>query len=302
MDFTIGDIETAVGSLTVSVSSNNTVVVPNENLNLTGDGASRNLKITPVAAGYATILITVNDGTTNTTFNISYAASEAGDITSNTHFHTGKSDASTAIKIDNDLMLVADDEDQTIRLYNRNNSGLPVNSFDFTSVLGLTDTSGGIPREVDIEASLKIGNSIYWMGSESNASSGNSRPNRNRVFKTDISGTGPITSLVYASRYDYLKDDILAWDANNLHGKGENYYGLVASATVGVIPESATLNGFNIEGIEMAPDNTTAYIAFRAPQVIPSDRKKALIIPVTNFTSILAANGGTAALQRLEHL
>ncbi|MCU0324868.1 MAG: YDG domain-containing protein [Spirosomaceae bacterium] len=293
VDFTIGDTETAVGSLTVTVTSNNTTVVPNANLILTGAGASRNLKITPIASGYAPITITVNDGTTSTIFTLNYAASQAADITTNTRFHTGKSDASTAIKVDNDLMLVADDEDQTIRLYNRNNSGLPVNSFDFTSVLGLTDISGGVPREVDIEASLKIGNSIYWMGSESNASNGNNRPNRNRVFKTDISGTGIGTSLIYVSRYDFLKDDILAWDANNLHGKGANYYGLVASASAGVIPESTALNGFNIEGIEIAPDNTTAYVAFRAPQVIPSDRKKALIIPITNFTSILAANGGT---------
>ncbi|GGD79624.1 hypothetical protein GCM10011514_49500 [Emticicia aquatilis] len=293
INFTIGDTETAVGSLTVSVTSNNTSVVPNANLVLTGTGASRNLKITPISAGYATITVTVNDGTTNTTFTLNYAASQASNITTNTHFHTGKSDASTAIKVDNELMLVADDEDQTIRLYNRNNSGLPINSFDFTSVLGLTDISGGIPREVDIEASLKIGSSIYWMGSESNASSGNNRPNRNRVFRTDITGTGVSTSLTYVSRYDFLKDDILAWDANNVHGKGANYYGLVASAAAGVIPESTGLKGFNIEGIEMAPDNTTAYIAFRAPQVVPADRKKALIIPVTNFTSILAANGGT---------
>jgi hypothetical protein len=293
IDFTIGDAETAVGSLIVTATSSNTTVVPNANLTLTGTVASRNLKITPATSGYSNINVTVDDGTTTTTFTVNYAASDASPNPTNTVFHTGKSDASTAINIDADLMLVADDEDQKIRLYNKNNSGLPLNSFDFTTSLGLTDLSGGLPREVDIESSLRIGNSIYWMGSQSNASSGNNRPNRNRIFKTDISGSGTSTTLAYISRYDFLKNDILAWDSNNLHGKGANYYGLNASAATGIIPESTNLDGYNIEGIEMAPDNTTAYIAFRAPQIIPSDRKKALIIPVTNFTTILNATGGT---------
>ncbi len=293
IDFIIGDAETAVGSLIVSVTSSNTTVVPITNLALTTNGADLNLKITPATVGYATVTITVNDGTVNTNYIINYAASQAATSPANTRFHAGKSDASTAVAVGTDLMLVADDEDQTIRLYDRNNSGLPINKFDFTTVLGLTQLSGGVPREVDIEASTKVGNSIYWLGSQSNASSGNSRPNRNRVFKTDISGTGTATTLNYVSRYDFLKDDILAWDASNGHGKGANYYGLAASAAAGVIPESASLDGYNIEGVEMAPDNTTAYIAFRAPQVIPSDRKKALIIPVSNFTTILTASGGT---------
>lgn len=293
IDFIISDAETAVGSLIVTATSSNGAVVPNANLNLSGSGSSRNLKITPIAAGYSTITVTVNDGITSTNFLINYASSQASVNPTTTRFHSGKSDASTAISVDADLMLVADDEDQFIRLYNRSNSGLPINAFDFTSVLGLTDPNTITPREVDIEASTKIGNDIYWLGSESNASSGNNRPNRNRVFKTSIAGTGATTTLSYVSRYDFLKDDILAWDANNVHGKGANYYGLVTSATPGLIPESAALDGFNIEGVEMAPDNTTAYIAFRAPQVIPSNRKKALIIPVSNFTTILTPTGGT---------
>ncbi|MBW4627968.1 MAG: DUF3616 domain-containing protein [Brasilonema octagenarum HA4186-MV1] len=188
-------------------------------------------------------------------------------------------------------MLVGDDESQVLRLYDRNQSGLALNGFDFTSSLGLTDTSGsGALREVDIEAATRLNNTIYWTGSNSNSSSGDYRPNRDRLFATQISGTGANTTLSYQGRYDFLEQDVTAWDRNNGHGLGANYLGLTASATPGVIPES--INGYNIEGLTIAPDNTTAYVAFRAPLEAASNRSDALIVPVTNFTSLLSSTGG----------
>jgi hypothetical protein len=290
IDFTIADSDTPIANLLVTVATSNASVVNNSNLALTGTGATRNLKITPTGVGFANITVNVSDGTNNTSYIINYAASDNSG-TSTTRFLTGTSDGSTAIAIDSNYMLIGDDENQVLRLYDRSNSGLPIAGFDFTTSLGLTDISGGIPREVDIEASTKIGNRIYWMGSESNNDTGSPRINRNRIFATDISGTGASTTLSYVSRYDFLREDIIAWDQNNGHGKGANYYGLAASGASGV--SSKVPEGYNIEGLEMAPDNTTAYIAFRAPEVPPGTRSKALIVPVTNFTSLLSISGGT---------
>ena len=290
IEFNVADAETAAGSLTVTATSSNAAVVTNANLAITGTANSRNLKITPTGVGYSDITVTVSDGSLTSFYVIKYAASAAGATTS--RFLTGASNASTAIALNTNYMLVGDDENQVLRLYDRNNSGLPVAGFDYTASLGLTDTSGGVPREVDIEASTKVGNRIFWMGSQSNTDpDGKLRPNRDRVFATDISGTGASTSLSYVGRYDYLREDIIAWDVNNGHGKGANYYGLAASAAVNV--SSKTTSGYNIEGLEMAPDNTTAYVAFRAPQEPTGTRTKALIVPVTNFTSLLSGNGGT---------
>ncbi|MBK1988118.1 ExeM/NucH family extracellular endonuclease [Sphaerospermopsis aphanizomenoides BCCUSP55] len=288
IEFDINDAETP-NSLTITAVSSNQSVVADSNLVISGSGGDRNLKITPVGVGFADITVTVSDGTLTNSYIIKYAASEAG--TTNSRFLTGTADASTAIAVDSQYMLVGDDENQVLRLYNRNNSGLAVAGFDFTSSLGLTDLSGGVPREVDIEASTRVGNRIFWMGSESNSDSGSSRPNRDRIFATDISGTGANTTLSYAGRYDFLKEDIIAWDVNNLHGKGTNYYGLAASAASGVGSKQG--DGYNIEGLEMAPDHTTAYVAFRAPQEPTTNRTKALIVPVTNFTSLLSSTGGT---------
>jgi predicted extracellular nuclease len=296
LNLIIADPDTSVDNLTVTVSSSNTTVVPNENLTLTGSGASRNLKINPVGVGNANITVTVSDGSGTSNYAIAYAAS-ANDGTPTTQFLTGTSDASTAIPVGGTFFLEADDENQVLRLYDYTKSGLPVAGFDFTSSLGLTQTDGsGVLREVDIEASTKIGDTdggklrIFWLGSQSNSDDGKSRPNRDRIFATDITGTGASTTLSYTGRYNFLREDIINWDVNNGHGKGVNYYGLAASAAAGV--GSKQSNGYNIEGLEIAPDNTTAYIAFRAPQIPPSGRSNALIVTVTNFTSLISASGG----------
>ncbi|MBO9611616.1 MAG: ExeM/NucH family extracellular endonuclease [Dyadobacter sp.] len=286
IEFNVSDVETAASALVVTATSSNTAVVPDANLSVTtGNANSRNLKITPVGVGYADITVTVTDGGLSSAYVIKYAASAASGTPSSTRFHTQVSDASTAQAIDSDYMLVADDENQVLRLYNRQNSGLPVNGFDYTGSLGLTDISGGVPREVDIESSVMIGNRIYWMGSHSNASGGNNRPNRSRVFATDLSGTGAAVTLSYVGRYDALKTDLLAWDASN-----GNVLGLAASAAAGKIPEDPALDGFNIEGLTVGPDGTTGYIGFRAPYQSTSTRTLALIVPWTNITSLFSGN------------
>ena len=291
--FSVNDAETLPASLTVSATSSNASVVANANLLITGLSNLRTLTITPNGVGYSTITVSVSDGVNTTNYLISYAASAAATSPTLTRFHIGRSDASTVVQIDADYMYVADDENQALRLYNRNQSGVSLNSFDYTTSLGLTDISGGIPREVDIESSTKLANRIFWLGSHDNSSSGSNRPNRSRVFATDLSGTGNATTLSYVGRYDGLKTDLLAWDQSNGHGLGADYFGLVASAATGVIPEAADGSGFNIEGLVIAPDNSTAYICFRAPIVPVTSRTKALIVPVTNFTSLFSGNPTT---------
>ena len=68
IDFTVGDAQTAAGSLTLSGSSNNTTLVPNGNIVFGGSGASRSVTVTPAANrnGMATITVTVSDGQLST--------------------------------------------------------------------------------------------------------------------------------------------------------------------------------------------------------------------------------------------
>jgi hypothetical protein len=62
--FTIGDAQTAAGSLTLSRASSNTTLVPTANIVFGGSGANRTVTVTPATSqsGSATITVTVSDG------------------------------------------------------------------------------------------------------------------------------------------------------------------------------------------------------------------------------------------------
>jgi hypothetical protein len=62
--FTVGDLETAVGTLTVTAASSNSTLIPSGNIVLGGSNADRTVTVTPAANqnGTATITVTVNDG------------------------------------------------------------------------------------------------------------------------------------------------------------------------------------------------------------------------------------------------
>jgi hypothetical protein len=280
----IGDALTAPEQLTVTVSSSNPAVVPPEGLSLSGSGAIRQLRISPIGVGYSTLRVTVvNAAAGQAQYLISYAASAAAAAPATTVFHTGASDASTALTIGSQLMLVADDENQNLRLYDRSASGLPLGGFDFTGSLGLD--GGANPDEVDIEASTRVGDRLYWLGSLGNNRSGALRPNRNRVFATQLTLPAGQPELSFVDRYDFLRQDLIAWDAANGHGLGADALNFTAATAAGV--EADTAAGFNVEGLSMAPDGSTAWLAFRAPLRPRGAATPALLVPVLNFDSLV---------------
>jgi uncharacterized repeat protein (TIGR01451 family) len=76
---TVGDLETAAGNLIVVATSSNQGLVPNSNLQVTNNGATRIVAITPATnqSGTTTIMITVTDadnGSTNTSFLLTVAS------------------------------------------------------------------------------------------------------------------------------------------------------------------------------------------------------------------------------------
>lgn len=274
--------------LDISVESSNTAVVAPTGLLLGGSGDRRQLRILPSAVGFTQITVRATDADQlQGSYVIDFAASAASLNPAETRWHTGSSDASTAVAVDAERMLVADDENQVLRLYRRDLSGLHMAGFDFTSELALTDINGGVPREVDIEASTRSGNRIFWSGSHGNQASGahNPRPNRRRVYATDLDVRGVLPTLSFAGRYDFLAEDLIAWDQADGHGLGTNFLGLAASAAAGVSPESP--QGFNLEGLAMAPDGVGAYLAFRAPLLPTNARSEALLVPVRDFDALV---------------
>src|SRR6185436_7302968 len=165
-------------------------------------GSLRTLALYPTNIGYSTITIFITGGALAGQRSFHYAASM--DPRGGGRFHTGISDASSAMPIDANYMLVADDENQTLRIYSRSNSGAAVVQTDMNPFLGLTDFyPDGTPREVDLEGSARVGNRIYWIGSHSHSRDFDVRTNRARIFATDISGAGTNSTLTFLGHYDF---------------------------------------------------------------------------------------------------
>jgi hypothetical protein len=80
--FTIGDVETAAASLTVTAASDNTSLVPNSNLSLGGSDANRTIRVTPAANqfGTATITVTVSDGSDSVSETFQVAVTAENDV------------------------------------------------------------------------------------------------------------------------------------------------------------------------------------------------------------------------------
>ncbi|MFI9241362.1 hypothetical protein ACIGXF_01970 [Streptomyces sp. NPDC053086] len=269
-------------ALTVTATSSSMgTVAGTTDVRVTGTGGSRTVAVTAHARGYTdlTLKVTGLGGKTATT-TLHYAASPAVQHSADARYLTGASDASAAIDVGGGHVVVANDEDNTLRLYDGSASGAPVRSWDLDGALGAD-------KEVDIEGAARVGNTIYWTGSLGNNKDGEYKADRNTVFTTTVSGSGAATQLAFGTAGHRLRDDLVAWDEAN----GDRY-GFADATADGQTPKQA--DGFNVEGLEFAPGSTTtAYVGFRAPLVPPQTGGKALIVPVTNLDQV--ARGTKAA-------
>jgi hypothetical protein len=112
LSFTIGDAETAAGSLTVSGSSSNTTLVPNTNIVFGGSGANRTVTVTPAAnqSGTATITVTVSDGslTASDTFVLTVNAVNDAPVANADEVTTNEDTAVTIAVLGNDTDVEGD--------------------------------------------------------------------------------------------------------------------------------------------------------------------------------------------------
>ncbi len=281
LGITVGDANYPDGSgLSVTASAADQSIATATTVN--GSGNSRTLTVTPGAVGRTTITITVTapDGQSTAT-SVAYGVSpDEGDASD--RYYSGSGNASAAVDVGGGYMLVADDENNVIRLYDETRSGPPVKSFDFTAQLPFGTA------EADFEGAARAGNRVYFEGSMSNTSSGDLAPARSTLFAADISGSGASTTLTYVGAYTGLQSDLVSWDEAN-----GNRFGFNASVNGGV--DGHETDAFNVEGLEFAPGSTsTAYLGFRAPLEPTSNRTQALVVPVTNIDQLVTGAATTA--------
>jgi hypothetical protein len=175
----------------------------------------------------------------------------------------GMCDASAAVILDEDRVIVADDEDNGVRIYRRT-GGEPLLVIDPSSFLELAPAR----PEVDLEAAVRVGDVIYWVSSHGRSSSGKPRPNRLRFFATRVvTGADGTVSLVPIGRpMPALLEALVA----------EPKLAAFDLARSAERPPKAE-GGLSIEGLAARPDGAVL-IAFRNP--LPGG--KALTIGLRN--------------------
>jgi hypothetical protein len=189
--------------------------------------------------------------------------------------HFGMCDASAAVPVGPTMFVVANDEDNRLRVYRRDNPGgpvpvyrskhpkEPVPSVDLSSFLKVDPEQ----PEADIEGATRVGDRVYWITSHGRNKNGKPRPNRHRLFATEVKVSGDkVTIAPVGKPYRDLLKNLTAspW----LKG-----YKLGDAATKP--PEQE--GGLNIEGLSATPQGTLL-IAFRNP----TPDGKALLVPLEN--------------------
>lgn len=203
------------------------------------------------------------------------------DSAEDTLIYYGTSDASAAVAVSEDMFIVADDENNILRVYKTNQPSMPVFSYDLTSFLGI---ESGYP-EADIEGATMIDDTIYWLTSHGRNADGKMRPNRYRFFATKVvvqDGNVAIQPMGFPCRklaQDLLKaenmrhldlDRATQFDAANL----------TKQQLKNLAPKE---NGLNIEALCTSADGNTLYIGFRNPR----PDSKAIVVPLSNPKQVI---------------
>lgn len=201
-----------------------------------------------------------------------YAGAAPGAPASSILTYRGPCDASAAVALDADHFVVAGDEDNTLRVYQRGRPE-PMGEASLSSFLGTGD------KESDLEGAATVGKRIYWIASHGRNSKGKLRPDRQRFFATDIDrGAKPGVTPV-GTPYRGLLDDLAA---------APTLAGLRLSDAAQLAPEAP--GGFNIEGLAAMPDGSLL-VGLRNP--VPNGR--ALLVPLLNPSELVTAGSGRKA-------
>lgn len=171
----------------------------------------------------------------------------------------GACDASGAIPIDRNFFALADDEDNAIRIYDVRTGGPPRRELDATPTI--PDSP-----EADFEASTRLGDIAFWLGSHGRGKKGTVRPERLVLLGTSLPSLSGELKVI-----------------------GEPYQGLVAAlaedaayASVDALRAGDSPPALNFEGMT-ATARESLLLGFRSP--VP--RGKALIAELLNPSDVL---------------
>jgi hypothetical protein len=187
--------------------------------------------------------------------------------------YAGMCSASAAVALDQNTFVVADDEDNILRIYDRNTK-VPLQTVLLSTIFP-GEILDGKKLEIDLEGAAMLGDKIFWIGSHSTSKDGEYRSARHRLFalqfKRDVSGKF-IASRV-GNIYSKLIEDLEKDDRFNR-------YRIYNAKTIA--PKD--IGGVSIEGLAATPDGTLL-IGFRNP--LSGGKKKALLVTLLNPLEVI---------------
>jgi hypothetical protein len=192
----------------------------------------------------------------------------ASSVSTQTWFY-GMCDASAAVALDNQMFAVANDEDNSIRVYRAKGGGQPVRSFNLSLFLGVENKR----PETDLEGAAWLGDRIFWITSHGRNHLGKYRRNRHYFFATSWNQTEMRLEPVGKPYQDLLLDLV----------REPRLKPFRLGRASSLAPKSP--GALNIEALCSTPDQHLL-IGFRNP--IPQGR--ALIVPLLNPNNLLSGS------------
>jgi hypothetical protein len=185
----------------------------------------------------------------------------------------GMCDASGAVRLSGQSILVANDDDNVLRIYDAEHGGAPLLETDLSTFVAGDDKhreTNAASQESDIEAAAIAFGKAYFVTSHARGPHGEKDDSLSRFFSTTLPAAGNAPAPVGTSYAD-LRHDLV-------HDPVSKGFKLHKAAGIG--PEEP--GGFNIEGLASAPDGKSLLIGFRNPL---SDGH-ALVIPLLDAQNV----------------
>ena len=210
------------------------------------------------------------------------AAKEASVIT-----FRGASDASAAVSLGGDMIIVADDENNSLRIYDINSAGDAIAEHDLTSFLGVDAEH----PEADIEGAARIGDRIYWITSHGRNKDGKMRSSRHRFFATDILKQNEQINIKPVDiPCSTLAKQLAAAEFGSRFGLDKaTQFGNIILSKKKFKKLAPKEEGLNIEGLCASANGKKLYIGLRNPQLKDdqSGINMAIVIPLENPAQVV---------------
>jgi hypothetical protein len=187
---------------------------------------------------------------------------------------TGMCDASGAVPLSSRLFVVADDEDNVLRMYDAERGGAPLSEVDVSAALGLPMKGKKQPKapETDLEAATRLDDRAYWLTSHGRNQKGKLKTERLLFFATTVPAEDAALTLV-GRGYDRLLEDLV---------RAPQLAAFELAAAAQRAPRLP--GGLNIEGLTATPEGRLL-VGMRNP--VPEGR--ALAVTIENPREIVDA-------------